>query len=106
MKALVSDTLFLLNEAEGGAGEAGGNGGDGLGGAVFNGGAGGPFAAADLTLLRCLVAFNEANGGSAGKGGSDGHGIGGGVYNLGTLELLMTEIALNHASTSNDNLFP
>ena len=65
MTALVTDTLFLLNLAVGGAGPVGGDGGNGLGGGVFNGGPS-PFGASDLTLLRALVEFNEADGGAAG----------------------------------------
>jgi hypothetical protein len=43
----------------------------------------------------------------AGEGGGDGQGIGGGVYNLGTFDFdAATLVALNHASDSNDDLFP
>jgi hypothetical protein len=59
------------------------NGGDGLGGAIFNGGAS-PFGTPDLTLHGCLVAHYAA-GGSAGAGGNAGPGIGGGIDNAGTL---------------------
>jgi hypothetical protein len=94
-------TAVTLNEAEGGAGAAGGTGGDGLGGGIFNGGALGPFSASRLALTGCLVSLNEAEGAGAGSG------IGGGVYNLGTFSFdAATIIALNHASTSNDNIFP
>ncbi len=87
----------------GGAGGAGavGGGGAGQGGGIFNGGAS-PFGTPDLSLLGCLVSLNDAEGGAAGTGGSAG-----GVFNLGTYSYdAATVIALNHASTSNDNIFP
>ena len=38
---------------------------------------------------------------------ADGLGVGGGVYNLGTFTFDMaTRIKKNHASTSNDDIFP
>lgn len=41
------------------------------------------------------------------RGGSGGLGIGGGVYNLGVFTFdLFTVINENHASTSNDDIFP
>jgi hypothetical protein len=100
--ASISDSTLLLNEAQGGAGVAGGDGGNGLGGAIFNGGAS-PFGTPDLTLHRSLVLFNEAGG----AGANDGAGVGGGVYNLGAFAYdAATLIAHNHASTSNDDIFP
>ena len=42
-----------------------------------------------------------------GSGGSDGNGVGGGVYNLGVFTAdIATAIHHNHASTSNDDIFP
>ena len=74
--------------------------------AIFNGGPS-PFGTPDLTLLGCLIALNEADGGAAGVGGSDGSGQGGGLYNLGTISAeTATHIALNHASTSNNDVYP
>jgi hypothetical protein len=106
VSAVFSDTALFLNQATGGAGAAGGNGGNGLGGGIFNGGPS-PFGTPDLSLLDCLVALNQADAGAAGAGGSAGQGVGGGVYNLGTLSFdLATVIALNHASTSNNDIFP
>jgi hypothetical protein len=104
--ASLSNSRLLLNLAEGGAGAAGGDGGSGLGGAIFNGGPS-PFGTPDLTLLACQVLLNQADGGAAGSGGSDGQGIGGGVFSLGTFAFdATTVIAVNHASTSNNNIFP
>ena len=66
-----------------------------------------PFGKPDLTLLGCEVHLNQADGGTAGAGGSDGLGVGGGVYNLGTFAFdLMSVISRNHASDSNDDIFP
>ena len=90
----------------------GGNGGAGQGGGIFNSPAVKVndttlFPAADLTLVGCLVALNQADGGAAGSGGTAGQGIGGGVFNLGTFTVEgTTVIAQNHASTSDDNIYP
>jgi hypothetical protein len=90
----VSNTLVAGNLARGGDGGADGNGGDGLGGGVYNG------AGSAMTATRSLITFNRAWG-----GGSDGVGKGGGVYNLGLFTDDLTLIALNLASTSDDNCF-
>ncbi len=95
--ATLLDTAVTRNEAEGGAGAVGG---DGLGGGLFNGGPLGPFSASSLTLVGCTVTLNDAEG----VGG--GSGVGGGVYNLGAFSEVATVIARNHASTSNDDVFP
>jgi hypothetical protein len=56
---------------------------------------------------KSTITANHANGGAADPGGSDGQGIGGGVYNLGAFTFdVATVIAFNHASTSNDDIFP
>jgi hypothetical protein len=91
----LSNTTLLLNQATGGAGAVGGSGGNGQGGGIFNGGSLGPFSASDIKLVGCLVEFNQ------------GQGIGGGVFNLGTFTVDgTTVITQNHASTSNDDIFP
>ncbi len=92
----VVGSALIGNEAVGGAG---GTGGDGQGGGLFNGGPS-PFGTPDLTLTGCVVALNDAEG----VGG--GSGVGGGVYNLGAFAEVATVIARNHASTSNDDVFP
>jgi hypothetical protein len=85
----------------------GGNGGDGQGGGVFNGGPS-PQGAPTLTLLRSAVLFNRADGGAAGVGGSAGRGQGGGLYltpgGVACADLL-TVIVANAASTSDDDVF-
>jgi hypothetical protein len=53
------------------------------------------------------VSENQALGGTAGAGGTAGQGVGGGVYHLGTFSFdATTVIAMNHASTGNDDLGP
>jgi len=60
-----------------------------------------------LTLQGATVGHNHALGGTAGIGGSDGEGEGGGLYlepgGLACADLL-TVIAGNHASTSDDDV--
>src|SRR5262249_10533889 len=95
-------SILVHNEAEGGNGGKGGNGGDGLGGglAVQHG--------SSATVSASTITLNQAVGGTKGVGGSSGHGVGGGVYNLGTFDVIdtLTVIKKNHASTSNDDIFP
>jgi hypothetical protein len=58
-------------------------------------------AGSALTLTADAITHNRA------EGGAGGDGIGGGIYNLGTLAVDgLTIIRHNHASTSNDNIFP
>jgi hypothetical protein len=80
--ATITATSFVNNQAIGGAGAGSDNGGNGLGGALFNGGEGvfgsnAPFAL-QLTVSNCTVANNQAIG-SAGANG--GNGLGGGLFN-------------------------
>ena len=83
----VAGSTITQNEAIGGV-----SGGAGLGGGAYND------ATSSLALTNSSVTRNEANGLP---------GIGGGVYNLGTFTFdAATVIALNEASTSNDNIFP
>jgi uncharacterized protein (TIGR03118 family) len=97
----VSDSVFVFNAATGGAGGVGGNGGNGQGGGVFND------ATSSLSLQQSGIVCNAATGGSAGLGGSDGQGVGGGVYSPGTFSFdVFTIIKRNHATTSNDDVFP
>jgi hypothetical protein len=99
--ASAANSSFFINLALGGNGGSGGNGGNGFGGGLFND------TGAILTLAKSTVEYNLAIGGEEGAGGSDGQAIGGGVYNLGTFTFdPFTVIDKNHASTSNDNIFP
>src|SRR5215831_17841353 len=97
----LSGSTLSDNLAIGGDGGARGNGGDGEGGGVFVG------TGAALTVTGSTITQNHANGGSGSGGGSAGQGEGGGVYNDGTFTFdAATVINQNHASTSNDNIFP
>ena len=102
----ITNSTVALNRAAGGAGGAGANGGDGHGGGLFIFGR--PDAVSSATLAGSHVEFNAAAGGRRGTGGADGQGVGGGVYNDGgTFNVdLTTVVQHNHASTSNDDVFP
>jgi hypothetical protein len=92
----VSSTTVDHNKALGGDGVGGGNG---LGGGLYND------ATSTLALTGVTVEYNLALGGFGLAG--FGQGIGGGVYTLGTFSFdSTTVIKKNHASTSNDNIFP
>jgi len=130
---ILSDSLLSKNQALGGAGESGGEGGNALGGgigvagndtasvtgsvlntnyatggggAVGGNGLGGGFyldfdTSADVESSS--IAGNQALGGQ----GNTGQGIGGGVYFLGTFTAdSTTSIRGNHASTSNNDVYP
>ena len=63
-------------------------------------------AGSGATVSDGRIEFNSALGGDGGAGGSDGRGVGG-VYNLEAFSAdAATVIAHNHASTSNDDIFP
>ena len=98
----VTDCTFTHNRAIGGTGGLGGNGGAGLGGGIYED------ALSRLTLTGDTIDRNHAIGGAAGAGGSDGQGIGGGLYlapgGFACADLL-TVIAGNHATTSDDDVF-
>jgi hypothetical protein len=95
---MATDAVVFGNLARGGDGETGG---DGLGGGFYND------ATSTLALQHGLVVGNFALGGKGSSAGNDGEGIGGGVYNLGAFTFdALTLIKGNHASSSNDNVFP
>ena len=98
----LTNSVVFGNVALGGTGGAGANGGNGLGGGLFIA----PTASA--TLHDDQIVLNAAIGGLAGLGGSNGKGIGGGVYDdLGMFSAdMLTVIAHNFASTSNNNVYP
>jgi hypothetical protein len=97
----VNDSTLAHNRAVGGAGGCGGNGGDGLGGGIYED------ALSSLTLTDDTIEHNHALGGEEGAGGSDGQGVGGGFYNAGgTAVVYHTKIKHNHASSSNDDIYP
>jgi hypothetical protein len=84
-------------------GGAGGLGGDGRGGGVYND------TKETMTFTRSLIVGNRARGGQ-GQGGSDGQGIGGGVYfadgGIVCLDwVTQTNLTGNTASTSDPDIF-
>jgi hypothetical protein len=79
--ATVTGSTFTGNQALGCPGVAGGNGGDGLGGALAN------ILGAILTISGCAISGNQATGGAGGNGGN---GFGGGLYNDGQSTLTVT----------------
>ncbi|HYV38837.1 MAG TPA: hypothetical protein VE988_24350 [Gemmataceae bacterium] len=96
------NSVVTGNQAVGGVGGSHADGGDGLGGGIYVG----PTASADIT--HSLITLNQATGGhkGSGPGTSNGHGIGGGVYSDGIFtDDLLTILAGNFASTSNNNIF-
>jgi hypothetical protein len=54
------------------------------------------------------IGHNQAVGGNGGAGASNGNGVGGGVYaaSKNSVSVIKSVIKNNHASTSNDDLFP
>jgi hypothetical protein len=101
----LSGSTISHNQATGGNGGVGGTGGNGSGGGVFIGASQGTFTPR-LTVLASTITKNQANGGGE-DDGAFGLGVGGGVYNLGTFTFdVFTDISKNHASTSNDDIFP
>jgi hypothetical protein len=97
----VIDSLVSDNQAQGGNGSTG-NGGNGLGGGIFSD------ATAVLTVTGSTITGNDAIGGTGAAGFSNGKGVGGGAYIApggSACEDDATVIALNLASTSNDDVF-
>jgi hypothetical protein len=94
----LSDCSVVGNQAVGGAGGSGSTGGAGLGGGLSI------LAGNVATSNDCIIKGNRAQGGA---GTTNGHGLGGGVFNEGTFTTdVLTVIKGNHASTSNDDIFP
>jgi hypothetical protein len=103
------DIDVIDNLAIGGTGGVGGNGGNAFGGGIANANPAPPLPGPPLlTLLETRIMDNSALGGAAGLGGMSGAGIGGGLYNQLTAFASadpITEIAGNHASTIDDDIF-
>lgn len=78
-----------------------GNGGDGLGGGLA------VFGRSTASVTASTIVANTARGGAPNAAGYPGHGIGGGTYATGTITLdAATVIAGNHASTSDNDVYP
>ena len=98
--ATIGASTITANEAEGGQAPFGGNGGDGFGGGIY------VDSGSNAGVFGSTITLNQAIGHSSHAGGI-GQGVGGGVYYLGTFTFdPATTISENHASTSNDNIFP
>ena len=101
--ATVNNTPISHNSAVGGDAATGASvsaGGSALGGGVYVG------TVATVTIATGVITDNRAVGGQ-GHHAPAGQGIGGGVYNLGSFSRdALTMILGNHASTSNDDIFP
>jgi len=99
--ATIGDSDLESNSARGGDGRSGGNGGNGFGGGLY------VDSDSSTGVSGSTITRNHAVGGHGNGGGGDGQGIGGGVYYLGTFTFdNATTISKNHASTSNDDIFP
>ncbi len=98
----VAGTAIGLNVADGGAGGAGSNGGSGQGGGCF------VYSGTTATIDDSTIVLNAALGGAAGAGGAVGQGVGGGLYiatSAGVMLSSSSEVELDFASTSNDDIF-
>jgi hypothetical protein len=105
--AVLTNVTVSNNRAIGGAGDTGSQGGDGLGGGVFNGITSFVGVAATLTVSDGTVTNNWAVGGAGGVGGNGGNGLGGGIYNgnivgdptpASTVHMDQTDVTANTAS--------
>src|SRR5207249_1027719 len=97
------DSEFTKNSASAGAGGPGADGGDAIGGGLFNAtGYTHPIVApgASATVSSSTFGNNQALGGAAGAGGNGGKGESGGVFNgnQGTLLLNASRITGNTAA--------
>jgi hypothetical protein len=104
--AITQSTIIDGNKARGGDAHTTGppsHGGDGQGGGIYQGSDSG----SKTTLTACSITHNRAGDGKGKHSGSDGQGVGGGPYKLGTVAVdPATVISKNHASTSNENVYP
>jgi hypothetical protein len=73
-EATVSHCTLTDNQAVGGAGGSGQDGGAGRGGGLVTA------SGATATVVHCIFTGNQALGGSGGTGGHGGNGVGGGLY--------------------------
>jgi hypothetical protein len=70
---VLSNCMLTGNVAQGGAGLAGGNGGEGWGGGLAA-------VAGNATVSNCTLKSNSALGGPGGSNANGGNGFGGGIY--------------------------
>jgi hypothetical protein len=98
--ASVDSSTISKNDAIGSDGEAGVNGGEGLGGGIAIGGLGSPFAGAgSVAISNTTITKNLTQGGKGGAGADPGDGLGGGLFSdtTSTLTLIATTITKNKA---------
>ena len=98
--ASVDGSTISDNNAIGGDGEAGVEGGDGLGGGIAIGGLGSPYTGpGSVTISNTTVTKNLAQGGKGGGGADAGDGLGGGLFSdtSSTVTLISTTITKNKA---------
>ena len=99
--ATVNNTTFLRNLAQGGAGGAGANGGEAIGGAIAVGigNVSGNSDTSSLAMTAGLVTGNFAKGGRPGSGGKGGNAWGGGAWvgADGSASFDQSDILLNEA---------
>jgi hypothetical protein len=96
--ASVDGSMITDNSAIGGDGEAGVNGGDGLGGGIAVGGLGSPYTGpGSVTISNTTVTKNLARGGQGGAGANAGDGLGGGLFSdtTSTITLVATTMTKN-----------
>jgi len=98
----ISGSTLTHNRALGGDGGTVRDGGDGFGGAIYNGEASthpsNPGTATVLIVARSAITKNKAQGGSTGAGGvSAGDGWGGGLWSGGATFILDSHFSHNHA---------
>jgi len=77
--ATITNTSFLGNLAQGGAGGSGANGGAGIGGAIAVA-IGGASDSSSVSLSHSSLIGNVAQGGKGGAGANGGNGSGGGAF--------------------------
>ncbi len=77
--ATICNTNFLGNLAQGGAGGAGTDGGDGIGGGIASA-IGRASDTSSVSLTKSSLISNVAQGGKGGNGANGGNGEGGGIF--------------------------
>jgi hypothetical protein len=99
----ITDTVIDSNQVVGGEANSSGtasNGGDGVGGGLSTD------PESNTSVAGSKITDNTARGGKGTHGGSHGRGIGGGIYHLGKLSANQAKVTDNHATTSNNNIYP
>ena len=104
---VVSDCKVAQNLAVGGQGVAGGNGGNGLGGGLYNDGSS-AVGVGSLTITGSTIIRNDADGGSGGAAAAPAKApAAASISRPGGIVCVdaTTVVKQNHASSSNDDIF-